>query len=459
MISKTRLSAILKIVISLLLFAYVIFVCNNLASDTWNQQSIGQYFDSSLSISEKEKLGTDNCDCPQISVVTKKGVTEKWQGVLDKLMSPELQGKRALHFLTGSQNPYWHDASSNPFWLNVVVPDLDYQKAKIQHGNGISQKVKIKLCGGLKDHFDTERYSVRIKSDTSVINSINKVNFYNPKVRLGGLGESFAHELLQTSGLMPLRTGYVKLLLNQKEGVYYYQEHPSIDLLVDFNRKPGLIVRLFSQIMPDTDENKLWLWSVYDQKSLPEEFSTTQLEFLENQIIDFNAGLIQPGDLFSIPELGKYGAVIDLVSGYHGAEFRNMYFYLNPNDSLLEPIGREFQVNGYSTLGKSALTTIPRLGKFKQNHILEEDGRVFLHQMRFKEEDLDLFRQHYSQHLLEVSAKEYLDEFFVGFDKELEDRQNCLYLANPEYPTFDKDHFYGNQEMIRDYLEKSGSIN
>jgi hypothetical protein len=445
--SKRQTSIVFGSAILLLLFGYGGYVSNNIASDTWNQQAIGNYLNSSLSIKDKLALGKDNCNCQHLTLRTKRKVENRWARIRGQLLSPKLAAQRTLHFLTGSVNPYWLNGKAT-----IVVPEMDYDNAKLYGKDSNPQRVKVKMTGGLKDHFDTERFSIRINSDSSVINSINKVNIYNPKVRLGGLHEWFVHELLLDAGLIPLRTGYVNLTVNEREGVYFYQEQPSIDMLNDLKYQEGLIVRILNTINKGTNENIALIDGVYDKKSLPVDVFEKQIEILNNKLIDYNAGLIGAGDFFSIPKLAKLAAIIDLVAGYHGVEFRNMYFYLNPTTLLLEPIAREFQVIGYSTNGKAGLFHIPTAGRMKEFAMVNKDGRFIGNQLSLQDTNAKVFIDIYTKHLTEISNKSYLDSLFIVLGTELDERQNCLFLANPEFPSFDKQYYYSSQLVVKDYL-------
>lgn len=430
-----------------MLFGYGTYVLNNIVTDTWNEQSIGNSLYSSLSKEEKNKVGLDNCKCPQLKIRTKEKVESRWLRICDELLSSKHTNQRMLHFLVGSENPYWNGSKS------VLVPDMKYSKSKLLGDNGIElQDLKIKMTGGLKDHFDSKRFSLRVKSHSSVIKSIRSVNFYNPKVRLGGLHEWFVHELLADAGLAPLRTGYVNLNINERVGIYFYQEQPTVDMLVDLGYKPGLIVRVLNHVNPETQQNQASLEGLYDENSLLASLYDKQIRLLNEKLIDYNAGLIKAGELYSVPKLAQLAAVIDLTSGYHGLEFRNMYYYFNPQDLLLEPIAREFQVIGYSNADNPSWYPVPKPGRYRKAAIMEKDDRYLLGQMTLKGEDANSFETHYTTYLTSISRTAYLDSVFEVLNKELVERQNCLFLANPEFAQFDKQYYYSNQVSIQDHL-------
>ena len=88
--------------------------------------------------------------------------------------------------------------------------------------------------------------------------------------------------------------------------------------------------------------------NTYDSKSFSSKKEYKSLyKVLKNKITGYNSSKIEIEDIISMSKLARYNAVVDLMSGghSHGAENRNIYYYFNPSDSLLEPVGREFAVN------------------------------------------------------------------------------------------------------------------
>ena len=423
------------------LLTYAQFVVANVIRDPWIRQSIGNYLDSSLSSEEKRNIGMQNCACPPLTIQINNKAQKQWNKTIEDLLTRELTVKRVRCLLKGELSPYV---------LEAVMPHMKYGKGKVVRDK-LEQPIKAKLTGGQIDHFDSERVSVRIKSDSAIIESINQVNFYNPKARLGGISEWFAAELMNRFDLISLRSGYVDLMINGKHGIYFFQEHPSIDMLVDLGRKPGLIVRVNASANRDSQKNNVVITGYYDENALSVDFLENQLRVLRNQVIDVNAGLIPVSQLFSLTKLAKFSAVIDLVNGYHATEFRNAFFYYNPEDSLLEPIGREFGTNQYMTNGPHHR---PIRNHFRPYCIDNVDNTFFIgRQLFMPNSDANIFLDQYFQHLDIVSKKSYLDSVFAALESDLQKRQACLYLGNPEFPSFDSSHYYNNQKAIKKYLK------
>jgi hypothetical protein len=165
-----------------------------------------------------------------------------------------------------------------------------------------------------------------------------------------------------------------------------------------------------------------------------------QNKVLNNKISDYNNSKIEIDQLISISKTARYYAVLDLCNGYHAAQFRNIYFYFNPLDSLLEPIGREFATNYYQPTGPSYLYPL-ELNKFDEALSLSSQ-RGFMD-----------FEKHFFSHLKEISDIKFLEEFFNQIRPELIERQFCLYKAAPSIKSFSESHYYKNQTLIRKYFE------
>ena len=100
------------------------------------------------------------------------------------------------------------------------MPNMEYDECQVIHEN---KKIyaKVKLTGGQLDHFNTERRSLRVKSQKKILN-MDVFNLYHPKARLGGIYEWLGHMLLKNEGLAALKTGYVSVLINNNQKVYIF---------------------------------------------------------------------------------------------------------------------------------------------------------------------------------------------------------------------------------------------
>ena len=418
------------------LFVFSYYALLRYAQSPWNRQFIANYLYSVRSTDSKFLEGSNNCNCPSFFIKTGKKTLDNYDQIVNSMLSFRIKVKRMLHILFNYPDPY----------LETILPRMQYSPATVEYDN-TRHKAKIKLTGGQVDHFDSERRSLRIKLKYTTIFGMSKFNIYNPKARLGGIYEWIGHELMKYSGLIPLGTGYVNVSINNNnKGIYFYQEQPTIQMLINNKKYPGLLVRISHTT--SNNQNQMKVVNLYDEKSFPsKELFNDQHEILKNKFSDYNSSKIGIEQVVSIPKLAKYSAVVDLINGYHGAASHNNYYYLNPVDSLLEPIGREFTTNYY----------LPRWGKifkYEENQFVK--SKVLFMQTKFNLDSVAsiVFQRYYYAHLQKISETEYLDHFMNQIDDELRERQFCLYKSSPNFKSFSKEHYYDNQIMIKEYLNE-----
>ncbi|NQY68381.1 MAG: CotH kinase family protein [Flavobacteriales bacterium] len=376
-----------------------------------------------ISIEQEESEINENRNCLSINVNLDKKTLDKHDSIVNSIFN-ELKVNRLIYYFIGNFDPYET--------AEALMPKLKYDPAIIKIDNSYI-KAKIKLTGGKPDHFITPKRSLRIKLKDTTLLGMTKFNLYDPSARLGGLYEWANTELMRSIGLIGLKTGYASVTINDKKpGTFFYQEQPTIQTLTTNNRKPGLIIRIKHSIDKD-GFTRIEVTNYYDKKSLPsKKYFKEQNDILENKIRNLDKSEIGIDQLISIPKMAKYLACIDLCNGYHGARFRNLYFYFNPSDSLLEPIGREFGTN-------------------QTGSIYNEKESKYVRRI-FKSRSIN-FDEYYYPHLEKVCKPEFLNTFFKKINAELTNRQFCLYNGNPPVNSFSKDRYYYNQALIATHLE------
>ena len=88
----------------------------------------------------------------------------------------------------------------------------------------------------------------------------------------------------------------------------------------DYLSKNALFYPIEKKTMADTAEKKLFIKS-----------SNLLRGYFDNKL--------STKDVFDIDKLANFFAILDLMSSQHSGECHNLRFYLNPYNSLLEPIG------------------------------------------------------------------------------------------------------------------------
>ena len=417
--------------IALFLSVYFFYVFERYKSNSWNRQD-----HANIKLSKKDNntqaISYSACNMDTVSLLIPQKTIKKFDSVVDSLINTKTKLLRLSHYFFNTKDPF----------TEILMPKMKYSKGALNSIQG-NNSIKLKLTGGQADHFNSQKRSLRIKSKNKIIGNSNKINFYNPKCRLGGIYEWFNIELLKASGLIGLNSGYCSIEINElSKGVYFYQEQPTQKTLQENNRNKGVIVRTLYI------NDSLYIDNFYDEKSLNNELFIREKNILQKKIDSFNNGSIDVFDLYSSSHLAKYFAVIDVVNGYHAAELRNMYFYFNPDNHKLEPIGREFSTNYYfyikywkSFLSPYEINQYSLSKKWMENIF----NTKLLDNINFKEK--------YLEHLNTICDKPYLEAAYNRLEEEIINKQKCLSLSNPTILPFDIKHYSKNRRLIKNHLK------
>ena len=285
-------------------------------------------------------------------------------------------------------------------------------------------------------------------------------NLYHPKARLGGIYEWLGHMLLKNEGLAALKTGYVSVLINNNQkGLYFYQEHPTSNMLTNNHLAPGLLFRLCLRdslgnrvVNYDASNTRLTVRKFYDKSNLKKTIDFEQQKLiLENSLEKFNNKQIPLDSLISIEKLSKFSAIINLTNGYHATRLGNCYFYLNPKTLLIEPVGREFATNFYEPSWEF---------RFKPPYYLKEKSMkidnvlAVFYPYGLDTVTLKKYENIFINDLKRVSKKTYLDNIFSLYHEELNQRQYCLFKGDESFKKFNKNLYYNNQLIIQNYVDK-----
>jgi hypothetical protein len=266
--------------------------------------------------------------------------------------------------------------------------------------------------------------------------------------------------LLKNEGLVALKTGYFSVSINNSDkGIYFYQEHPTSNMLINNHLAPGLLFRLCLRDSLgnraesyDAHNTKLTVRKFYDKSNLKKiiDFREQKL-ILEKSLEKFNKNEVPLDSLISIEKLSKFSAIINLTNGYHATRLGNCYFYLNPKTLLIEPIGREFATNFYEPSWNFRFKSPYYLKKksMKKNNVL-----AVLYPYGLDTVSLKKYENIFINDLKIVSRKSYLNKIFSLYHEELKQRQYCLYKGDESFKKFNKDHYYNNQHLIQNYIKE-----
>ena len=457
-----------RLLLALFLFLLVFVTIKEIAygfiaysQSTWVVQWFGNFYESKISINDKKAIGKDSCNAEQINLLINEDIIINHNYIIDSLWNNktiEVKLKRLRHII---HLFYPNLISGYDPYLEIIMPKMDYDECKIVHEN---KKIhaEVKLTGGQLDHFNTSRRSLRVKSEKKIFN-MNVFNLYHPKVRLGGIYEWLGHMLLENEGLIALKTGYLNVSINnKKKGLYFFQEHPSSNMLKNNHLSPGLLFRLclrdsIGNRVTNYEENntKLTIEKYYDKSTLKTTIDFKKQKLILEKLLErFNKNEISFDSLMSIKKLSKFSAIINLINGYHGAVLGNCYFYLNPETLLIEPIGREFATNFYEPSWELKFRSPYYLKEksMKKDHVLSVLYPYGLDSVKLKN-----YEKFFIGDLKRISKKSYLDTIFSLYSEELLQRQYCLYEGDQSFKKFNPNLYYKNQKSIQNYIETINS--
>lgn len=339
----------------------------------------------------------------------------------------------------------------------VIISDLDgdYVPGTLEY-QGKKIKIKLRLKGHMIDHLQDNKWSFRIKvKDNDAFMGMKRFSIQHPGTR-GYIYEWIYHELMKREDIIALRYKFVNVLLNGKDwGIYAVEENFEDDLIENNQRKKGPIIRF----NPDL----YWVnrYSMMKHESHVEEFasyySANVEAYREDKILDDSVqrnyylkaialveGLrtkkLSVDQVFDIPRLAKFHAIIDLVGGQHSVDWSDIKYYYNPVSAKLEPVSYE----SFTNFPVSELS-----GMYKYVQLDSAINYVDWHTALFSNPQ---FFRAYIHELERFSLPSYLDTFFNESNKELKDNLAIIYKEFP-YKKFEKQNYYGNQQMIRKMLD------
>ena len=298
-------------------------------------------------------------------------------------------------------------------------------------------KAKISITGQTTEHINHPyKWSILVKlKNGKTIKGVNKFALLYPRAR-GYLTDWIALKLLKSQDLIELKTDFITLEVNGKShGIYYFEERFGKNLLVNNNRKNGIIFKRDGYL------------KVYElnKEVLKNNDLSSQLNYLKKLLHSFYTNKLDVERVFDIEKFATLFVVSDLMNQKHALFRGNFRLYFNPITNLIEPIGREW---GY--LRKSENTPFSL-------SIEKPDPKVNYHENLHKDSILvkflnsNQFVEEYIKQANILSKKNYLDSILESNDKEFQLLLKKIYKQNPFY-IFPLNELYKNQEIIRKKL-------
>lgn len=430
-VNKKRLFYAIGFILILVFIAkpVKVFILNAI-EDPYNIQKIGNYLYSDKDID----LDSLHCHCDSLQInIGEKPLLSIYE-IIDSLHSPLNRLKRYLHFANLVEiDPYSNE-----------IPSTDYSDITYSF-NQFKAEGKLKMIGRYWDHYNTDKFSFRIKSKKNFFIN-DKTNFYHSQVRYGGVYEWFGNEILKLFDIISLDCGFVDVTINgEHKNLYFYQEQPTSNTIEKNHRKPGITFR----ISKDSSKN-LYVSNLYD---FDKENDSNYLKLLNVKLEKYNQQQLLPKKLFNIQKMIDFGTAMSFLNADHARYPMNTYFYFNPTDSLVEPFSREFQSNSYEPKGSISFSHPYYLKKtyFKPENI----GRIS-DTYCFPPKEAKQFKSKVKENLRLKISERFFEEMEAISDN-MENIMSCGLLSDPSYSSFDFDRFLMNKELIIQYFKKNTS--
>jgi hypothetical protein len=336
---------------------------------------------------------------------------------------------------------------------DYVPATLEYQQKKI--------RIKLRLKGHMTDHLQDNKWSFRIKiKDPDSFMGMRRFSIQHPGTR-GYIYEWIYHELMKREGIIALRYKFINVTVNGKDwGIYAVEENFDRELIANNNRKNGPIIRFnpdlywvnryneIKQSQPIAEYASYYSSNIeaYREKEVLKDSTQRDYYLKASALLEgFRCNKIPIDQVFDIPRLAKFHAIIDLVGGQHSIDWSDIKYYYNPVTAKLEPVSYEsFTVFPFESIA----------GNYKYTILDSNQNCEDLHVALFSN---PLFFKAYIKELERISNPIYLDTFFKETDAELKSNLSILYKEFP-YKKFDPQNYYENQRMIKKILDAPKSF-
>jgi len=263
------------------------------------------------------------------------------------LESPELRGSEDVPEI----RLFIDRNSLNKLLSNVPVSTRDYYRAYLKYPDGQYRRVKYRLRGANKWHWDIHKPSVRIKVPKNRLYEGRRyIELVNPEDKLmmrNLMEDCFVHKF----GVMASNTSFVKFFVNNKYyGLYHMTLRPLDIFLIEHERMPGIIYKYRGK---KADKLSCWkeaaswnLMHVKDQEGdnfrpMEKLIAAINLEITHESVQDL-------WQIMDKDKLARWQAAMNLFQGIHADSVHNHIYYFDPSRGLLEPIADD--INGHGGL-------------------------------------------------------------------------------------------------------------
>ena len=229
----------------------------------------------------------------------------------------------------------------------------DFVPAKIGFG-GKTHRVRIRLKGDLPDHYDTEKWSFRVKVRRGGhILGMRRFSLQAPKTRQYH-GQQLYLDFMRRYGVLAPRYHFVNMWVNGTNiGIMALEEHFSKELVESQGRRDSVMLAF--------DESLTWdrygKWAGgRPMASFFKDYTNARIKAFRDRRIARSKqlranyrvavgllrgvvdGSLAPSRAFDVERLGRYLAVAQLWGTRHDIDWYNVRFYFDPITARLEPV-------------------------------------------------------------------------------------------------------------------------
>ncbi|MEO1712666.1 MAG: right-handed parallel beta-helix repeat-containing protein [Bacteroidota bacterium] len=219
--------------------------------------------------------------------------------------------------------------------------------------------LSARLKGDWADHFNTSKWSFRLRSKTGqALQGQTVWSLHAPKARYF-LHEWLFHQLLQEQGVLATPYEFIRLDINQQsKGIYAMEGHFEPALLERQQRVNGPILKwdeagywaINERLVHLSPKNReVTPHPLFEQETAPITVfqaaywkASPDRQDIANQAKERLAGFVEErysaAETFKLKELAFFLAASDLCLAYHGLYWHNLRFYYDPAVGKLEPI-------------------------------------------------------------------------------------------------------------------------
>lgn len=296
--------------------------------------------------------------------------------------------------------------------------------------------VNLRLKGNRIEHLKNRKSSFKVAvNKKSAWNNMTAFSLHNPSLR-NHLHEWLFHQLLKKEGIITADYDFVELTLNSEYlGIYAFEEAFEQHLIEKNERPNGPIVRFSEetywqnfkrqrQINEGGKKNSQFINDRTTSKIEPykrKQVQNTQLLKEQNELalklmnaLKYSTKKVP--EVFDIPMLAKYFALVDLMQAYRGVQWHNLRFYYNPVSSKLEPIGYDGFGSGVAQKWKNGKF----IGYKSYDKSQKTEGLI-----DYIFQDATFLNQ-YTQALYKYTSRAYIGQYMVDIEQDLLKREQFL---------------------------------